>query len=176
MAGVLEYVRRHRSGVAIGICGVVAVSCACTRVEPDADRVPVAVAPAVPAEPVATNQGKQAKTAVLPPAKACDGSLAVVTIRVVDAAGAPVNDAVIELKRVKDATVLVRLEKAMGTRGDYPLIDDSALARVAPDGEPFDAEISARGKKTVARLTIGRRPPARCHVALLAGPSIVTLK
>ena len=191
MTGWLDYVRWHRAPAALGLYGAVAISCACTRAAQDADR-PAATAtaaattpptttatpatPAARATPPAASPDTQARTATLPPATACDGSLAVVAIRVVDAAGAPVNDAVIELKRVKDGTTFVRVEKSMSQRGDYPLIDDSGLSRVAADGEAFDAVVSSHGRKTVARLTIGRRPPGRCHVALLAGPSVVTLK
>ena len=178
MTGWLDYVRWHRAPAALGLYGAVAISCACTRAAQDADR-PAATATATPAAratPPAASPDTQARTATLPPATACDGSLAVVAIRVVDAAGAPVNDAVVELKRVKDGTTIVRLEKSMSQRCDYPLIDDSGLSRVAADGEAFDAVVSSHGRKTVARLTIGRRPPGRCHVALLAGPSVVTLK
>jgi hypothetical protein len=173
---LLDHIRRNRAVVVAAFCGVAAVSCACAPASGAADSSPGAVASATIAAVAAPGQGNQTRTAKLPAGKVCDGSISLVSIRVVDAKGSPVNDAVIELRRVRDATLFVRIDNATGDRGDYALLDDSGLTKVAADGEPFDAEVSSRGRKAVARLTIGRRPPAKCHVALLAGPSIVTLK
>ena len=125
----------------------------------------------VTAAPVAA-QG--ATSARLPAGtRICDMSARVVAMRLVDAAGAPVADAMIRVRRIRTRTVLPR-PASMGESGDYRIAEDGDLRDLRAGGEPFDVTFRKGGRSRTVRLVLGM-DAAGCHVTLVRGPTTVTL-
>ena len=105
----------------------------------------------------------------VPGQRVCSASMTAVAVRVVDAAGAPVNDAVVELRRVAGDALVLTKNGAISDRGDYVLFDDSSAPTIKPRGEAFTVVATSRGRRAVVKLTLGFGDPDGCHVAVLAG-------
>jgi len=105
--------------------------------------------------------------------RVCDMSARVVALRLVDAAGAPVPDATIRVRRVRTRTLLTRPE-SMGQSGDYRIAEDGDLRNLRAGGEPFDVTFRKGGRSRTVRLILGM-DAAGCHVMLVRGPTTVTL-
>ena len=120
-------------------------------------------------------QGQQrGETAPLPRARRiCDMSLRLLTLRLVDAAGAPVPGATFTVVRRRDR-VPVAGAGAMGGRGDYKVLEDGEVRDLTPDGERFDAVFRRDGRTRRVRLLIGT-DSAGCHVRLLS-PASTTIR
>jgi len=103
--------------------------------------------------------------------RVCDMSVRVVSIRLVDAAGAPVSGASIVVRRVRTRATLEHAE-AMGGQGDYKIIEDGELSDLRREGEPFDVSFTKGGRVRKVRLVIGQ-DAGGCHVLLKRGPASV---
>ena len=118
---------------------------------------------------MACSQTPSDKSLPAPPARVCDASLRVVAIRVVDSAGNAVNDARIEVRRVKGNVLVLSKTGAMSTTGDYVLFDDQSAPATAKGGEAFRLTAVAGRRRASAILVIGRAEPDGCHVEVLKG-------
>ena len=115
-------------------------------------------------------------------------SFAMVTISLVDAAGKPVSDARVRVRRVSTNTTR---EVAEELPGMYTITDDLMRDSLRADGEAF--EVAVRWKNRTRRVTVqvGTKDPAprpasasrpaappdcRCHVRRLAGPERIVLQ
>jgi hypothetical protein len=113
-------------------------------------------------------------TATLPPnRRVCDMSLRIVSMRVVDAAGAPVNDATVSVRRVRTRIMLSSAE-AMGSQGDYKIAEDGSIPDLRKGGEPFDVTFTKAGRSRRVRVIIGM-DAAGCHTELKSTARAVTL-
>ncbi|MDZ7631468.1 MAG: carboxypeptidase-like regulatory domain-containing protein [Gemmatimonadaceae bacterium] len=124
----------------------------------------------------ATAAGAQAATSrSLPPGQqVCDMSLRLISIRLVNAQGAPVPDAAITVRRVRTRTMLANAE-AMGGQGDYRILEDGVLPDLRRGGEPFDVRFTKDGRVRRVRLVIGM-DAGGCHVMLKSGPTKVSFQ
>jgi len=115
-------------------------------------------------------------------------SFAMVTISLVNAAGNPVSDAQVRVRRV--ATNTTR-DVAEDLPGIYTIADDMLRDSLSADGEAF--EVSVRWKNRTQRVTVqvgtkdptpgtapgaraATRPDCRCHVRRLSGPERIVLR
>ncbi len=123
----------------------------------------------------ATAMNAQAPTtAPVPPGRIiCDMSMRVVSMRVVDAAGAPVNDATVSVRRVRTRIMLSSAE-AMGSQGDYKIAEDGSIPDLRKGGEPFDVTFTKAGRSRRVRVIIGM-DSAGCHTELKSSARPVTL-
>ncbi len=103
----------------------------------------------------------------------CDMSMRLISLRLVDATGAPVGGARIVVRRVRTRRAVARAE-AMGDQGDYRVIEDGTLRDLRPGGEPFDVTFTKGARTKRVRLIIGM-DAGRCHVMLKGGPVTVVI-
>jgi hypothetical protein len=101
----------------------------------------------------------------VPKATMSCGPLALIMVTVVDARGAPVTDAAIDVKRERDGKALPGTTDISPT-GDYIIMDDSALPLVPADGGRFIVR-AMRGKQTASIVVSIGRTPDGCHVLRL---------
>jgi len=118
----------------------------------------------------------------------CTMSFAMVTISLVDAAGKPVSDARVRVRRVTTNTTRDVAEELPGM---YTIADDMLRDSLRADGEAF--EVSVRWKNRTRRVTVlvgtkdptsqtapgtraATRPDCRCHVRRLSGPERIVLR
>lgn len=106
-------------------------------------------------------------------AQICDMSARAIVIRLVDASGSPVSDAQIAVRRVRTRTRLNRVE-ALGSDGEYKILEDGTLSDLRRGGEPFDVTFT-RGRQTRRVRIILGMDASGCHIALKSGPVRVTL-
>jgi hypothetical protein len=103
----------------------------------------------------------------------CDMSMRIVSLRLVSSAGAPVDGATITVRRVRTRAVLATAE-AMGSQGDYKVLEDGVLPDLRRGGEPFDVTFVKDGRTRRVRLQIGM-DKSGCHVELKSGSARITL-
>ncbi len=108
-----------------------------------------------------------------PSARICDMSMRIVSVRLIDAKGAPVNGAAIAVRRVRTRSAIANAEP-MGEQGDYRVIEDGVLRDLRPGGEPFDVTFTKNGRRKRVRLIIGM-DAGRCHVMQKGGPTSIVL-
>jgi hypothetical protein len=114
--------------------------------------------------------GQSATSKPLPPAsRICDMSMRLVSLRLVDASGAPVSGASITVRRVRTRTMLANAE-AMGGQGDYKVLEDGMLKDLRHNGEPFDVTFAKDGRTRRVRIRLGM-DAGGCHVMLKSGPT-----
>lgn len=106
------------------------------------------------------------------PVTSC-GPAALILITVVNAGGAPVSDATIQVRRARDSKVVRQGE--VDLPGEYVVMDDLQLPVVDQQGTRFVVQVRHANQKASAVLRIGRTPDG-CHVRLLSGPAQLTLK
>lgn len=133
----------------------------------------------------------QVARAPQPAARACTASLAMITLKVLRADGAPEPSVVVSLRRVRDG-VVVLAKAPMVERGIYELARDGGdvmeLSEDSP-GEPrrrAGVHLTTTPEKFIAEVRRGRRSVRvpqtlgldrhGCHVVRLAGESVVTLR
>ncbi len=102
----------------------------------------------------------------------CDMSARAIILRLVDRAGAPISDASIIVTRVRTRARLPRVE-ALGSGGEYKVLEDGTLTDLRPTGEPFDVTFTHARRTRRTRIVLGL-DPSRCHIELKSGASKVT--
>ena len=100
------------------------------------------------------------------PVKSCGGPLALILITVVDAKGAPVTDAKLDVKRERDGKEVPGTMADMSPSGEYVVMDDSSLELVPAAGTRFVVRASRAKQSASTVLRIGRTPNG-CHVRRL---------
>jgi hypothetical protein len=135
-------------------------------------RIGVMLCASLPAAMVA---GAQAPTtATLPPTRqVCDMSLRIVSMRLVDANGAPVSGATVAVRRVRTRIMIANAE-AMGGQGDYKIAEDGSIPDLRKGGEPFDVTFTKDGRSRRVRVIIGT-DASGCHVAMKSSQRPVTM-
>ena len=116
----------------------------------------------------------------------CSANFAMVTLSLVDAKGAPVQDATVRVRRVRTGSAR---DVTADLPGIYTIADDMLRDSLRAEGEPF--EISVRWHRRTQRVitTIGTRAPrkslrkastsadsCRCHVMRIAGVERLVLR
>ncbi len=116
----------------------------------------------------------------------CSANFAMVTLSLVDAKGAPVQDATVRVRRVRTGSAR---DVTADLPGIYTIADDMLRDSLRADGEPF--EISVRRHRRTQRVTtmIGTRAPSksgskasasagncRCHVMRISGAERLVLR
>ena len=116
----------------------------------------------------------------------CSANFAMVTLSLVDAKGAPVQDATVRVRRVRTGTVR---DVTADLPSIYTIADDMLRDSLRAEGEPF--EISVRWHRRTQRVTttIGTRAPSksgskasasadncRCHVMRISGVERLVLR
>jgi hypothetical protein len=108
------------------------------------------------------------------PAQACDMMLRLITVRVVDGAtGEPVSGATIRATRLRSKERLTS-PTAMGTPGDYYLVEDGVLKGLTSEGEPLQIVVSKGKRRTTVTRTIGLDARG-CHIEMRGGSPTITL-
>lgn len=98
-----------------------------------------------------------------PKATTSCGPFALILVTVVDMKGAPVTDAIVDVRREKDGKVVPGAMADMSPTGEYVVMDDSSLELVPAAGARFIVR-ATRGKQTAQTvLRIGRSSNG-CHV------------
>jgi len=106
--------------------------------------------------------------------KACDLMQRVITVRVVDrATGEPVSGAVIRATRLRSKERLSS-PTAMGTPGDYYLVEDGVLKGLSTAGEPLQIVVSKGKRRTAITRTIGL-DASGCHIEMRGGSPTIML-
>jgi hypothetical protein len=124
--------------------------------------------------PAALTAGAQATTVTLPPNRqVCDMSMRIVSMRLVDAAGAPVSGATVAVRRVRTRIMLANAE-AMGSQGDYKIAEDGSIPGLRKGGEPFDVTFTKDGRSRRVRVILGM-DPSGCHLTMKSSQNAVTL-
>jgi hypothetical protein len=100
--------------------------------------------------------------------------LRILTIHIVDAAGAPVENASLVIKREATGEVVARRSPPQ-SGSEYGLFDDSSLPTTAPDGDWFVIDITAGSKKASVRQRLGRTQPCSCHIERKSGDQRVVI-
>jgi hypothetical protein len=115
----------------------------------------------------------------------CSASFAMVTLALRDAKGAPVQDAIVRVRRVSTKTERVA---SADIPGHYTIADDMLKDSVRAAGEPFEVTVQWKGRTQRVVVRVGtQEPPAdtratapvsacRCHVRRIAGPESLTLR
>jgi hypothetical protein len=102
------------------------------------------------------------------PTVSCGGPFAMILIKVVDAQGAPVADATVDVRRVRDSAHVREGGADLASMGEYVVMDDSALPLVSASGERFLVRARRAGKRSSAVLRVGRSTDG-CHVQRISG-------
>jgi hypothetical protein len=106
--------------------------------------------------------------------KVCDMMQRVITVRVVDrATGEPVSGATIRATRLLSKERLAA-PTAMGTPGDYYLVEDGVLKGLSTKGEPLQIVVSKGKRRTTVTRTIGL-DAGGCHIEMRGGSPTITL-
>lgn len=109
------------------------------------------------------------------PVKVCSPVASVVAIKVVDADGKPVSGATVRMTRVRDKESLgTALEMGKGS-GQYALLESGALQWIGPDGDRVQLVIAHEKLTATQEIRVGR-DKTTCRIALLSGPTSITLK
>lgn len=106
--------------------------------------------------------------------KACDMMQRLITVRVVDrTTGEPVSGAIIQATRLRSKERLAS-PTAMGTPGDYYLVQDGVLKELSIEGEPLQIVVSKGKRRTTITRTIGLDARG-CHIEMRGGSPTITL-
>lgn len=98
--------------------------------------------------------------------------MAVILLKVVDAKGAVIEDAAVEIHRERDGRKVRETPADFSPLGEYLIMDDLALALVRASGTRFVVR-ARRGKHLASTvLRIGRTPDG-CHVKRLDDNTLV---
>lgn len=108
-----------------------------------------------------------------PAPRACSMALSLVSLRVVDAGGAPVAGARMRVRRVSTQRELPGAGP-IGQPGDYKILEDGDLPDLAAAGEDFDIELQKDTRTQRVRVRIGLDAQG-CHAVLLRGNPRVVL-
>jgi hypothetical protein len=103
-------------------------------------------------------------------------SFAMITVRVVDTAGAPVKGAALTVTRARTGEQVKVEDPGVPQAGTYVVLDDNWREKVEPAGERFDVTASQGGRQGSAQLTIGAPGAGHCHVQRLAGPEQIVVR
>ncbi len=116
----------------------------------------------------------------------CTQSFAMVTLELVDAAGAPVVDAEVRVRRTRTGA---SREATADVPGMYTVADDMLRDSVRADAEPFEVTVRRSGRTQRVTVIVGTRqpvppanPPApsapncRCHVLRISGPQRLVVR
>jgi hypothetical protein len=103
-------------------------------------------------------------------------SFAMVTVRVVDTAGAPVEGATLVVTRARTGEHVQVADPVVPPAGTYVVLDDNWREKIDPAGERFDVTASKGGRQGSAQFTIGAPGAGRCHVQRLAGPEQIVVQ
>lgn len=123
---------------------------------------------------IAGTAGAQTVTSrPLPPDRVCDMSMRIISLRLVSRSGTPVDGASITVRRVRTRTSLTTAA-AMGSQGDYKVLEDGTLSDLRRSGEPFDVTFVKDGRTRRVRLQIGM-DKSGCHVELKSGAQRITM-
>ena len=102
----------------------------------------------------------------------CGGPMAVILLKVVDAKGAVIADAAVDIRRERDGRKVRESPAEFSPLGEYLIMDDMALALVPASGARFVVR-ARRGKQVASTvLRIGRSPDG-CHVKRLDHKTLV---
>jgi hypothetical protein len=112
-----------------------------------------------------------AQSRPLPEARICDMSFRVLMMHLVDSTGAPVSNAGLTVRRVRTRTLVERTE-AIGSGGEYKVMEDNALPDLRRTGEAFDVQFSRGDRTKRVRVRIGT-DAAGCHVRFIVDPKPV---
>lgn len=116
----------------------------------------------------------------------CSQSFTMVTLSLVDANDAPVQDATVQVRRARTGTTRTLTADAPGV---YTVADDMMRNSVRMDGEPFEVSVRWHGRTQRVTTTIGTRLPTktgsktrssadscRCHVVRISGAEKLVLR
>lgn len=104
---------------------------------------------------------------------ACTASFAIHTVRLEDAAGAPVTGASVTAVLARTGEVLQPTALALMTEGVYVVVDDGSVHELRPQGDLVNVRIttgSASRDVDYVFATDG------CHVNKVSGPGTVTIE
>lgn len=104
-------------------------------------------------------------------ARACDMRYAMLLLKVVDRAGAPVGGVNMTLRRDGVATPLHT--GSTGAGGEVTLAEDGDLGRIPAARSNYTVTLRKGGKIRRVKMQLGA-DAAGCHIALLSGPAVVT--
>jgi hypothetical protein len=123
---------------------------------------------------VRTGAAPDAGTTLPPADRVCDMRFAGILLTVRTAAGAPVNDAQVVVRRAADGEVVRTLAGAIDGRGGYVVLDDALPGPVTP-GVAFDISVTRGVQTATARLVAGA-DESGCHAIRLDGPAEVVIR
>lgn len=105
---------------------------------------------------------------------ACDARLLLLSVRVTDAHGAPVQGAVITVHSIKTGKLVSRSKGQRSINGFYMVMDDTYQQFLGKNGNEYDI-VATAGKHTGrARWKVGMDANG-CHLARLEGPETIAL-
>ena len=120
------------------------------------------------------NAGTQSRQ--LPARKqACSMMASVISVRIVDATGKPVTDAIVRLTRLRDGKSLGTAHEMIVGSGEFEILESSAINSIPARGERIRVVARAGHRTATAVMRIGRDPTG-CRLAILSGPATITLK
>lgn len=102
------------------------------------------------------------------------GPAAVLLVTVVDAAGTPVRDAAVEVRRQSDGRIVRKGEVELPESGEYLVMDDVSLPLVEEKGTRFVVEVRRAKQRTSVVLRIGKTADG-CHIRHISGATRLTL-
>jgi len=104
-------------------------------------------------------------------ARVCDMRYALLLLKVVDRAGAPVNGVTMTLRR--DGVPTPLHTETTGPGGEVTLAEDGDLRRIPAARSDYTVSLRKGGKIRRVKMQLGA-DAAGCHIALLSGPAVVT--
>jgi len=104
-------------------------------------------------------------------ARVCDMRYALLLLKVVDRAGAPVEGVRMTLRR--DGVASPLHEESTGPGGQVTLAEDGDLGRMPAARSGYTVTLRKGGKIRRVKMELGA-DAAGCHIALLSGPAVVT--
>jgi hypothetical protein len=107
-------------------------------------------------------------------ARPCDGRLAMITLAIRDAAGAPVTGARLAARRAGARAPFPVQPQEQGA-GEYLIVDDTALRHLARGDVALDVTVAHGSRRRVVRQVVGTTAGG-CHVVRRSGAEVVTLR
>lgn len=105
----------------------------------------------------------------------CTMEFRLIAVRVVGAAGRPVTDARLTVRRLGTGEVIARDAEPSGSES-YGLFDDSDKSKIAPDGEDFEVTAVSGARRGSTRLRLGLTPRCHCHIEKLSGSDVIIVR
>lgn len=105
----------------------------------------------------------------------CSAGASVVTIRVTDAAGSPVEGAHVRVTRVKDGKRLPDGQQMRKGDNEYVVLQDDALSWLDRGGEAIRVAGMSGARRASVVLTIGR-DASGCRAMRLRGPAVLSVR